>query len=138
MAFHAGLMLAVPPLVTLLDVADPWPWVESLWGFPAAPIIQLLAVPLVAFPLRDLLVPPSRRRRAGAERTPTPSPLRTGRGWDDAGTHTVGGERLREDSGDPQPTPDWRRAVRDFTPPPPAEAPRPLTSVPTWPQEGGV
>ena len=136
-AFHAGLMLAVPPIVALLDIADPWPWVESLWGFPAAPIIQLLAVPLVAFPLRDLLVPPSRRWPAEAERMPTPSPLRTGRGWDDAGTHTVGGERLREESGEPQPTPDWRRAVRDFTPLPPAEAPRPLTSVPTWPRKEG-
>jgi predicted regulator of Ras-like GTPase activity (Roadblock/LC7/MglB family) len=129
-AFHAGLMLTVPPIVALLDVADPWPWVESLWGFPAAPIIQLLAVPLVVFPLRDLLVPPSRRRGVEAERMPTPSPLRTGRGWDDAGTHTIGGERLREDSGEPQPTPELRRGVRDVTPPPLPGAPRPATSVP--------
>ena len=71
-ALHAGLTLAVPPIATALGVAYPEPWAESLWGFPAAPVIQLLAVPLIAFPLRDLLVPPSRRRGSEAERTPRP------------------------------------------------------------------
>lgn len=57
---------------------------EILWAQPAVPLLQILAVPLAVFPLRDLLIPRPRRRRVGlqpprGERTPTPPPARVER-----------------------------------------------------------
>lgn len=57
---------------------------ELLWAQPAVSLLQILAVPLAVFPLRDLLIPRPRRRRVGlqpprVERTPTPPPARVER-----------------------------------------------------------
>lgn len=129
---HAVLALAAPPLSAALGLVASAP-LSSLWAFPAVPIIQLFAVPLVAFPLRDFLVRPRRRSGRGAvpRRMPTPSPFREGRGWDDLGAQTAGGERLRQATPAPVVTPEWRRPRREPTrpPAPPVEPVKPVRLV---------
>jgi hypothetical protein len=123
---HAGLALVTTVLYRALDL--PVPGLDGpAWAVPAVPTVQLFAVALVAWPLRDLLVPPRRRPRsagpvvAGA----TPAPYRTGRGWDDVGVHTAGGERLREEGSGLKvaPTPPLRRPRPPAPPSPPEVSP---------------
>src|SRR5262249_3664725 len=98
---------------------------HALWAFPAAGLVQILAVPLVLFPLRGFLARSRGRGRPRAVgRTPTPAPTRPAAVWDSDAMRTVGGERLREDAPPAEATPQWRRS-----PPPPPPTPDPTP----WP-----
>src|SRR5262249_19253685 len=95
-ALHPRLGFATPaPDAAAPLGAAPGPLEPARWAFPAVPVIQLLAIPLVALPLRQFLMRPAGRRAVRRPAAPvgvmaTPTPLRRGRGWDDSAVHTVG------------------------------------------------
>lgn len=135
-ALCVGYVLLNVATAALYAAIELWPPGDMspalLWAYPAAAIVQLLAVPLVFFPCRDLLTEPRRRRRgraAGARRMPTPPLTRGTSVWDADLVGTAGGERLREEDLGRELTPEWRRALQ---PPRPTPGPRPpLARTPT-------
>jgi len=146
LALHLGLGFATSVLYAAARLGPaPSPLEPAPWAFPAVPVIQLLAIPLVALPLRQFLMRPPGRGTARRPGAPvgvmaTPTPLRRGRGWDDSAVHTVGGERLREGVTPPPLPPDWRIRREPTRPLPvePSVAPAPtpppeVPSPPTWP-----
>jgi hypothetical protein len=105
---------------------------HTVWVYPAAALLQLLAVPLIGFPFRGWLMRPRSRGRAAsrAPRVTTRQPPAT---WEADALRTVGGERLGEDRPPREITPEWRLTLPPTRPPLGVPPRSPLPRTPTLP-----
>lgn len=127
---HDLLSRLTPGIFALMEL-DPSTLAEgrALWAFPAAAMFQLLSVPFVMLPFRDLLIrlqPRRRGRRESRRGVPIPVPTRSLAAWDDLASHTASGERLADEIRGQMP--EWRRPVPH--PAPPAVASRERAETP--------